>query len=201
MRNRSPDLACQFLFAVILVTRLTRRTRYESPTGFTDPFANIESLRQGIWSTVGGNLLGMLFCTVAAALTVYLEKKYQCVGGEAIHEMVDRQTALQDQLAVAVGFLKDIEGDPSEADTNIPMTDEDIVTMVGKKVASKAVDGAMVSTMGGSKAAAVKKGANAIAGTDEYAEARDKASVKVEQKRDEYKDREDGYAGCPPRHT
>lgn len=148
-------------------------------------------------------MLGMLFCTVAAALTVYLEKKYQCVGGEAIHEMVDRQTELQDQLAVAVGFLKTIEGDPSEAegaanqigDKNIPMNDEDVVTMVGKKVASKAVDGAMVSTMGGSKAAVVKKGANAIAGTDEYAEAREKASVKVEEKRDEYKDREDGYAG------
>ena len=181
-----------------------------APTSFDDPFANMDNLRQGIWSTVGGNLLGMLFCSVAVGLTIYLEKKFQCVGGEAIHEMVDRQAELQGQLAIAVEFLKDIEGDPAKAEgaamnqldeQNMPVTDEDIMMMAGKKVASKAVDGAMVSTMGASKAAAVKKGANAIAGTDEYAEAREKASAKVDEKRNEYEDREDGYADRPLRHT
>ena len=42
-----------------------------------DPFANNDDLKQGIWSTVGGNLLGMLFCVMGTTVIIFLEKRYQ----------------------------------------------------------------------------------------------------------------------------
>jgi hypothetical protein len=159
---------------------------YIPPGSLDDPFANIDELKQGIWSTVGGNLLGMLFCAVSVSLIVYLEQKYQCIGGEKIHELLDQQSKLQGELNNAVEFLKEIEGDPGElmtrsmdANKNGKVDEEDIMMAAGKKVAAKAADGALVSTMGASKAAAVKKGAEKVAETDQFAEAKDKAMDKA----------------------
>ena len=153
-----------------------------------DPFANLEELRQGLWGTVGGNVLGMLFFTFIAVLIIYLEKKFQCVGGEKIHALVEQQGKMQEELSNAVEFLKEFGedqavGSASKLGEDLPQSGEDAMVMAGKKAASKAADGAMVSTIGRTKTAAIKKGAEKIAETDEYAEAKEKVAEKVEEKR------------------
>ena len=168
---------------------------------FGDPFSNIEDLKQGIWSTVGGNLLGMLFCVVGSGIIIFLEKHFKCVGGAKIHEMVEQQHKLQGDLNQAVRFLKDHDADPSmgeelaakkmaekgvaiDKETGLPVVDEDAAkkhaqSKRGKVAAEKAVDGALASTFGGAKAGAVKKAAGAIAEMDEFAEAKNKAELAV----------------------
>lgn len=150
-----------------------------------DPFANLEDLRQGLWSTIGGNVLGMLFFAFVAVLVVYLEKKFQCVGGAKIHELMEQQGRLQAELNSAVEFLREFDEDQASKKLreDLPQSEEDVMVMTGKKVASKAADGAMVSKMGSAKTAAIKKGAEKIAETDEYAEAKEKVAEKVENKR------------------
>jgi len=157
-----------------------------------DPFANIDDLKQGIWSTVGGNLLGMLFCVMGTAVIVFLEKRYKCIGGAKIHEMVEQQHKLQNELNHAVEFLKELDSDPSKAEQlaaqkmdekNVPLSEEEMMKAVGKKAASKVTNGVVAGSMGGAKLAVVKKGANMVAETDEYAEAKEKAKAEGTRKK------------------
>ena len=157
-----------------------------------DPFANIDDLKQGIWSTVGGNLLGMLFCVMGTAVIIFLEKRFKCIGGAKIHEMVEQQHKLQNELNHAVEFLKELDSDPSKAEQlaaqkmdekNVPLSEEEMMKAVGKKAASKVTNGVVAGSMGGAKLAVVKKGANMVAETDEYAEAKEKAKAEGTRKK------------------
>ena len=157
-----------------MVLRVSTET-YRPPTSLDDPFANIDELKQGLWSTIGGNLLGMFLLTFSVCLVIYLERRYQCVGGEQIHAMVEQHHRLQADLNKAVQFLREMDGEQAQQ-----LDEEDIIMSAGKTVAAKAVDGAMVSTVGSTKAAALKKGAEKVAETDQYAEAKVKAMEKAE---------------------
>ena len=58
---------------------------------------------------------------------------------------------------------------------------------VGKKAASKVTNGVVAGSMGGAKLAVVKKGANMVAETDEYADAKEKAKAEGSEAKEKAK--------------
>lgn len=153
------------------------RTDESFTIDFDDPLANLDDMKAGIWSTVGGNILGLFFCTIFTCVTLYLEKKFKCIGSEKIHEMIDKQQRLQGELQSAVEFIHLLDEDPTMEDL---ATKPALRRGLTEKLLVKAGDGALVSGVGATKATAVKKAAKTIAETDQYEQSKGKAQQMAE---------------------
>ena len=77
-------------------------------------FDGLMDVQQSIWEIVIGNLLGTFICCAMMGLFMYLEQKYQCIGSEKIHSMMDKQHQLHDDLDIATGFLNNMQKDPRQ---------------------------------------------------------------------------------------
>eukprot|EP01043_Picozoa_sp_COSAG02_P074045 COSAG02_NODE_14651_length_1251_cov_1.376736_1_plen_286_part_00 len=71
-------------------------------------------MQQSLWEIMVGNLLGTLICCALLGLVIFLEKKYQCIGSEGIHSMVEMQHQLHEDLEHATHFLDNVQKDPSQ---------------------------------------------------------------------------------------
>ena len=58
----------------------------------------LTDMQQSLWEIMAGNMLGTLICCALLGVTVFLEKKFQCIGGKKLHELADKQERLHDDL-------------------------------------------------------------------------------------------------------
>lgn len=82
----------------------------------------LEDLTGGmdVWGVIGGNLLTWVFGCAFFSVVVVLEKKYQCIGGEKIHEMVEQHRYLQKELKDVIHVIKGEDPEsPSAADAAV----------------------------------------------------------------------------------
>jgi hypothetical protein len=105
-----------------MVVRISRGTGaaddLESDPSSPFEIQGLEDLTGGmdIWGVVGGNLLTWLFGCTFFGIVVALEKKYQCVGGDKIHEMVEQHHYLQGELKSVIQAIKGEQpGSPTPA--------------------------------------------------------------------------------------
>jgi hypothetical protein len=59
-----------------------------------------------IWGVIGGNLLTWLFGCTFFGIIIAIEKKYKCIGGDQIHEMVEQHHYLQKELTHVIHAIK-----------------------------------------------------------------------------------------------
>lgn len=71
-------------------------------------------MQQSLWEIMAGNILGTLICCALLGVAVFLEKKFQCVGGEELHRLADKQEQLHQDLERATTFLKLMQEDPTQ---------------------------------------------------------------------------------------
>lgn len=101
-----------------MVLRVSRAD--EGASDAPEPFeiAGLSDLTEGmdVWGVVGGNMLTWVFGCVFFGIVVALEKRYQCIGGEKIHEMVEQHHYLQKELKAVIHVIKgeDPDGPPTE---------------------------------------------------------------------------------------
>jgi hypothetical protein len=69
-------------------------------------------VQQSLWEIVIGNLLGTLICCVASGILIALEKEFKCIGGTELHDMIDKQHQLHDDLHHATVFLEQVQNNP-----------------------------------------------------------------------------------------
>lgn len=74
----------------------------------------LTDMQQSLWEIMAGNMLGTLICCALLGVTVFLEKKFQCIGGEKLHELADKQERLHEDLEHATNFLKLVQEDPTK---------------------------------------------------------------------------------------
>lgn len=75
---------------------------------------SLEGLQQSLWEIMFGNFFGTLICCALVGLAIYLEKKYQCIGSEGIHNIVEMQHQLHEDLEHATHFLDNVQNDPTQ---------------------------------------------------------------------------------------
>lgn len=72
----------------------------------------LQDIQQNIWEIVAGNLIGTLICCILSGIAVALEKQFQCIGGKQMHDMLEQQQQLHEDLMHATEFLDQVQNDP-----------------------------------------------------------------------------------------
>ena len=96
--------------AIVLPGMVLRISRASGASSAADAYGELAG-GMDIWGVIGGNVLTWLFGCVLFGIVVVLEKKYRCIGGEKIHQMVEQHHTLQRELKDVIGAIK---GKPAE---------------------------------------------------------------------------------------
>jgi hypothetical protein len=91
-----------------------------------------------IWSPFFGTLLAMSACCVFVLVVAVLEKAFMCIGGDAIHKMVDEQKLINEELHKLLSVVgpvldkvEEVEGAPEDrTDPSSPRKKKGLVSLV-----------------------------------------------------------------------
>ena len=100
-------------------------------------------MQQSLWEIIFGNILGTIICCVLVGLLLYLEKKYECIGGEQLHDLADKQHELHDDLEHAIQFLRTAQEDPMKLNGKARIIALAYNAAVGAENASEGIEQAM----------------------------------------------------------